>query len=116
MKIRSLPFWLMILYIMIIFGLTSIPGNSLHHLSFLAIHDKIIHYIEYLILGFLFYNALKPEYRSKKGFFISLLFLIVIPVVDENLQRLIPGRFPSYLDGFIDVLGGFSGVFTRSRM
>ncbi len=105
----------MVFYVMIIFGLTSIPGSSFSRLTFLALHDKIVHFSEYLILGFLFYNALKPEYQNTKGLFITFVFLIIIPVIDENIQRLIPGRFPDYMDGVADICGGICGAFIRSR-
>ncbi|MFQ6609690.1 MAG: VanZ family protein [Fidelibacterota bacterium] len=114
MKYSSLHFWILIFYVLVIFGLTSIPGDSLQKFTIFATNDKIIHFLEYFILGFLFFNALKTENQNRYGILITILFLIIVPILDENLQRLIPGRFPDYKDSIIDFLGGICGTFTHT--
>ena len=114
MKYSSLQFWILVLYVLVIFGLTSIPGSSLHRLTIFATNDKVIHFTEYFILGFLFFNALKQENQNRYGIMITFIFLLIVPTIDENLQRLIPGRFPDYKDGITDLLGGICGTFAHS--
>ena len=39
-----------------------------------------------------------------------LLLLLVIAMMDEGVQFMIPGRIPDINDLYYDVLGGFSGM------
>ena len=116
MKIKSLPSLILGLYILLIFLLTCIPGNSFPQSRFLAQNDKIVHFVEYAILGFLFINALESDKRNLKGLLVIVIILIIIPFIDENIQRFIPGRFPDIADGVADVVGGGLGAIIRFRI
>ncbi len=115
MSIKSYRTYLLVGYVLLIFAVTSIPGSSLQNITILATNDKIVHFVEYAILGYLFINALEPAYRNRKGFAISTIFLFLIPLLDESVQNFIPGRYPDFMDGVVDVIGGFIGALIRIK-
>lgn len=116
MKIKSFPTLILVVYIVLIFLLTCIPGSSFPQSRFLAQNDKIVHFVEYAILGFLFINALESDKRNLRGLLIIVICLIIIPFIDENIQRFIPGRFPDVADGIVDIIGGVIGAIVRFRI
>ena len=113
MKFNSLKTWYFIFYIFLILYLSSRTISGSSWLSDILIYDKVIHYLEYLILGFLLINALKNNIISRKKWFYAILFLITFPIIDESFQYFIPKRVPSILDGVADIFGGISGAIIR---
>jgi len=113
MKINSLKTWYFILYIFFILYLSSRTMSGTSWISNLLVYDKLIHYFEYLILGFLLINALKIKTISRRKWSYAILFLFLFPILDESFQYFIPRRVPSILDGLADIFGGISGAIIR---
>lgn len=92
---------------MIIFAGSSVPGRSIPDVFSLT-PDKLIHCLEYAVLGFFLFRWLRLEYPAFTLFKISAItFLLgsLTGIVDENYQRLIPGRSPDFWDWVLDSIG-----------
>ena len=92
--------------LLIIIG-SSIPGNKIPE-AFALTPDKLIHCIEYFILGLLILHWISREFQfNKKGNLFLLVLLIgsTFGAIDENYQRLTPGRTPDVWDWVLDTVG-----------
>jgi VanZ family protein len=79
--------------------------------------DKVAHFIEYLILAYLFYRGARDE-RWGRVLPAWLLVIIVcggIGTIDELHQRFIPGRDPNIWDWVADTAGIVSGTLIGMR-
>ena len=72
-------------------------------------YDKLIHFSEYFILGILYLNALFHQ-DLKSNFLYPILFISLIPIIDESIQIFIPNRIASIYDAFFDYLGCYMGM------
>ena len=99
MKLNNIS--VVIFLILITIG-SSIPGNNMPALKIFNF-DKILHLIEYFILGYLLINVLvsKTNYPRALTAFLGFIF----GVLDEIYQFTVAGRFPSSFDVFADMLG-----------
>ena len=106
MKNPKLQFKLFLL--LIIIG-SSIPGKSVPEIVN-SYWDKLLHFIEYSILGALGYRA----YHKHPNFKMYLLcsFGILFGYIDESWQKIIPGRFSSHSDVIADGIGVIFGTLT----
>jgi len=95
--------------------LSATPSNDLTRFRFLATHDKIVHFTEYLIFGFLMMNAVNLNINGNKRLVLVFGALVFFPILDESLQNFTPGRFPDVMDGIVDICGGILGALTRYR-
>jgi hypothetical protein len=98
---------LLLIYMALILALSSLPADNIPK-SWLLNFDKLIHLIEYFILGILLMKSM-PSVSTK-------MLLAVIPVgiifgiMDEYLQyRLKFGRVPEGLDVLADTIGVIIG-------
>ena len=110
-------------YIVIIFFLTiilssSIPGKSIPNLYIFSL-DKLLHVIEYFLLGFLLFNSLntKTKFPALLCFFLGTFFA----VIDELYQSTVFGRFPSTFDVIADFVGltlsiFYNKIFTKNKI
>ena len=75
-------------------------------------YDKLIHFIEFFILGFLFINAIIDTDLNINKFLTAVFILTLIPTIDEGLQYVfdIPGRVPEFYDFIVDIVGGYCGA------
>jgi len=103
------PKTLFFCYLVLILLGSSIPGNSMPPV-FAFTWDKLLHVIEYTILGYLGYNAFRFELN--RPWFFVLIFGIFFGCVDEFWQSFTPGRFPSHYDIFADGIGVICGLMT----
>jgi len=95
-------------YIVGIFILSAIPGTSLPNQLFPQ-WDKLVHFVEYFILGFL---VVKNVETVKPSMFIVLILAgIGIAGLDETWQSFQPGRDSSFLDMLADGIGYICGSF-----
>ncbi len=97
---------LAVFYLLIIIG-SSIPGNKIPE-AFALTPDKLIHGAEYFVLGLVIHHWLTREFQfNKKGnlFLIALLIGSTFGAIDENYQRLTPGRTPDVWDWVLDTVG-----------
>ena len=86
---------------------SSVPGKNIPEF-FSFTPDKLIHCLEYAVLGFFLFRWLKLEYVSKTLNRIGLTTSVLgslIGALDENYQRLIPGRSPDFWDWVLDSIG-----------
>ena len=113
MYIKSWRTWIFIIYVYIILYVSLQTPGTLHWLRNLWKYDKLIHFVEYLILGFLLIKALKIKPIEKYQWNYAILFLFIFPVIDETLQYFTPRRIPDILDGIADISGGIIGAYLR---
>jgi VanZ family protein len=71
---------------------------------------KSAHYIEYTILGALFFNGFFSGRSLLKAFFFSLIAGSCYAASDELHQHFVPGRTMQAFDVFIDSVGVFCGA------
>ena len=106
MKEPKIHFYFYLVFILI--G-SSIPGDTVP--SFVGLTwDKLLHLIEYGIMGFLGYRAYYTQIRSH--IYSLIIFGLLFVVLDETWQSFIPGRFSSHYDIIADLIGVICGVFT----
>ena len=93
--------------------LSAMIGNSFFATSikFLWRYDKYIHFSEYFILGFLLLYAISENSLNKIKYILSLLFLFLLPIIDESIQSFIPNRISSLEDVLFDYIGGYFGYY-----
>ena len=97
------------LYAAFIFFLSSLPGKKFLYPFSSA--DKVIHLVEYAILGYLVarafgYNLYKKKVLFLRAFSVCLLF----GISDEFHQWFVPYRVLSVMDMLADVTGSFLGI------
>ena len=93
---------LLVAYMILILGLSSIPAQDFPK-TWLLTWDKLIHLVEYFILGVLVMKSMNTiSYRTLK---IVLPFGILFGGLDEYLQSFISGRFASEWDILADTIG-----------
>ena len=96
------------LYLVLILIGSSIPGDTVP--SFVGLTwDKLLHVIEYGIMGFLAYRAYHTEIKSP--IYSLIIFGVLFGALDETWQSFIPGRFSSHYDIIADLIGVICGVF-----
>ena len=101
------------LYLFLILIGSSIPGESVPTV-FAYTWDKLLHVIEYFLLGVLGYRAF---WNKNKYITINIsIFGIFFGCIDEIWQSFIPGRYPSYYDVIADGIGVILGVITISMI
>ena len=104
---------LLIAYIILIISVSSIPGNSIPRFIFLS-WDKLLHVVEYSILGYLAVNNLRAI--TKNQIIVIIISCLGFACFDELWQSLIPGRFSSGLDIIADGIGITMGSIFGSRL
>jgi len=107
MSSRALARTALILFSLLILAGSSIPGHQLPK-GFELTPDKLIHCVEYLILGLLIFRWLDLEFTIQHAyvlFTITLLIGSTFGALDENYQRLTPGRTPDVWDWVLDTIG-----------
>ena len=113
MYLKSSRTWLFFAYISLVIYLSLTPGDELNWFSKLWRYDKVVHFTEYLGVGFLMINMLMIKPLKKAHWLLAMLFLLIFPLFDELLQYYIPKRIPDIYDGIADICGGFIGAFIR---
>ncbi|MFL2997899.1 MAG: VanZ family protein [Candidatus Neomarinimicrobiota bacterium] len=97
-------------YMLLILIVSLIPGKSLHNIEILS-QDKILHFIEYSILGVLSFKAFSD---LKNSVFLVIFFGTSFGCLNELIQILIPGRTPSLYDSLANLLGVSCGTIYSS--
>ena len=85
------------------------PGIKFSDVNFYV--RKNAHFFQYLILSILMCAAVShfKLYKSTK-IFLLLFLLLLFPVIDEFIQKYVPGRTSNVLDVVIDFSGGILGM------
>jgi VanZ family protein len=106
--LRIIP---VIVYVLLIFFVSSRPNLTVPGPDIEA-KDKIAHFVEYLIFGFLLFKGI--GWSASRHRFANFLFLFLVgssvAVLDEVFQSYIPGRAMSIFDWIADALGVGSGI------
>lgn len=92
---------------------TSLLAFLIGYFPFLTHHlvRKLAHFCEYALLGVIM--AFAPVFLpSRKGVsrIAALCFGVPVSLVDEGIQRFVPGRGPSLTDALIDCAGYLCGL------
>jgi len=111
----------LIFFCLAILAGSSIPGDQIPK-EFQLTPDKLIHCLEYFTLGILVYRWLMLQFAFNKVHFLFLITLVLgagFGALDENYQRLTPGRTPDIWDWVLDTIGvllaAISGYWVWSR-
>ncbi len=97
-------------YLILIFYLSSLSDPVPFEPPVFLHIDKIYHFIEYLILGFLLLNAFYCNTRLNKAVLSSAIFALSYAVSDEVHQYFVPLRDASFLDLLADSFGAWTGI------
>ena len=96
------------LYIAIIFLLSSTPPSVVSSIQIYGL-DKIIHFVEYFILGIIFRSSIN-KLLSKYYFLVTL-----VPIIDEFIIQDYSGRNVDIFDFIANILGLIFGIFIFKR-
>ena len=100
----------LVVYCGLIFYLSSQSGIDLPSFSQ---SDKLLHLVEYAVLGALayrFFQRVLPEKSKTFLVMVSFLFALVYGLSDEFHQSFVSGRDSSYFDILADGAGGYIGA------
>ena len=116
MEISKINKFFLLLFYLILMIFTSLVNLSIN--PNLWIYSKYVHFLEFLVLGFLltfyFYDKLNLLF-----FFIILFCLIFISLIDEGIQIFSPNRTLTFDDFIINIAGGFISliiIFTHKKI
>ncbi len=114
---KNLRFYLFLIYWLILFTLTSMPGYSLPRE--IKISDKIEHLLAYAVFGILFnlyfWEKLREGYK-KKYFYFTLILGGFYGLLDEIHQLFIPMRSGEVLDWLADMAGILISLVIVNRL
>jgi len=104
---------LLILYVLLIFFLSSRPYLQAPGPDF-ALKDKVAHAVEYIVLGVLLYTGVGWLIKRPRFTLFWILFAIgaTLAAVDEVWQSFIPGRFTDVHDWMADTVGVALGIIS----
>jgi VanZ family protein len=107
--------WLpLIVWIVMIFTLSSIPGLSSDDVRLPTGFDKLVHFIEYAVFALLYYRGLSyGGVRIRWSIVIIVITSgIAVAALDEMYQSYIPRRDSSLYDLVMDSAGVVVGTLT----
>lgn len=108
----------LILYALLIFLLSSISQIEVPYLGF-DWWDKVIHFVEYLVFGWLVFRAMSTQPIALSGKWLyttSILVSVLFAASDEYHQSFVPGRSADWFDLLADTLGTFVAVFGMAAL
>lgn len=101
------------LYCGIIVYLSSLSYPSRPLPSFLfGLNDKLLHGVEYGILGILLYRALHQTTRTIRSICLSIICAVAFGISDELHQWFVPNRQADIADILADTVGATFFIFT----
>lgn len=96
-------------YLLILLG-SSVPGQNIPKV-FKFTPDKLIHVLEYFILGWLLIRWLRHQFLYPSMVYGAMAAGICCAVLDEFYQKFIPNRSPDLRDVIADAAGVALGIF-----
>lgn len=109
----TLRAWILVVaYLVLIFGVSSIPQASLSH-TCIRVSDKVAHAAEYAGFGLLLMFALRGSIRRAPRWTLMLGVVVLgaaVGVLDEVYQLTVPGREGDILDWLADIFGVVLGI------
>ena len=116
---KKIKWFLVAAYAILIFILSSLSNPSPVPIPDIFMADKLIHFIEYAILGFLLFAALYEGMAVKKAVFLSFIMATIYGATDEFHQYFVADRDSDLFDLLADSIGGgagaAAGVFFKRR-
>ncbi len=107
------------LYAAVIFFLSS-QSHPEEHLPLVThFSDKVLHAVEYAVLGGLCYRALRLSRHDawrRQAIPLAILFASLYGISDEVHQLFVPFRESSWLDWVADTIGGTIGAIAMQRV
>lgn len=97
-------------YAFLIFLLSSLSNPSPVSIPDIFMADKLLHFIEYAIFGFLLFAALYEGMAVKKAVFLSFAMATIYGATDEFHQYFVADRDSDLFDLLADSLGGAAGA------
>ena len=113
---KKMKWALVAAYAMIIFILSSLTSPSPVPIPDIFMADKLIHFVEYAILGFLLFAALYEGMAVKKAVFFSVVMATIYGATDEFHQHFVAERHADIFDFFADSMGGVAGASTGALL
>jgi VanZ family protein len=108
-KIKFIKYWLpLCVYMSAVFVVSSMPTLPTPDPKLLK-PDKLWHFLEYAILGFLAFRAFQNasgEWVNRHPYLLAILFVAVFGATDEIHQSFVSGRDANPLDWMADATGG----------
>jgi len=108
--------WIILfVYLFFIFYFSSLPEiDLLEKTPEFFLRDKILHVLEFGILGILSYNAFKNnKILNESVFFYVIMFATIYGIIIEVNQLFVPNRVFSFFDIFANFLGSSTILFKR---
>lgn len=102
-----------VLYLFLIFYISSLSQPV--KLPPIPEFDKVIHFFEFGLLGYLVFNSIE-SYNRKRTELYAILFSIFYGGLDEIHQYFVPGRCCDWADFLADSLGVISAVLIFSNL
>lgn len=99
--------WLAVLFAVAVVTGSSLPGSSLPDLGSHQI-DKVLHFLQYAILGYLVTRGWGPCRHDKPdrlGTWLLVVLMVGFAALDEFHQNWIPGRSVEFWDWVADATG-----------
>lgn len=69
-----------------------------------------IHFLEYGLLSYLAYKALEADLSDKKVYFLAFFTVILVCLLDEGIQYLLPNRVGDLQDVTLNIVSGVLGL------
>lgn len=134
MNKKKRKLFMLILWMIIIFIFSQMPGNVSDENSRFVIYifnllglnlnsafgslanfivRKGAHFTEYFILYMLFLNVYKDKFHWTRALIFSLVCVFLYACTDEFHQSFVPGRGPAFRDVLIDTSGGLVALTVR---
>ena len=109
-KLQPLPFFLLLLFFVIMISAGSVPGQATH----LSAHfgDKLLHLIAYGLMSFLSFHSIVGSRIARIIF--SLLLIASLGLIDESIQYFLPYRNASLTDWCFDIAAAVVVIFFLS--
>jgi len=101
---------------LVIIAGSSVPGNNIPSV-FKFTPDKLIHCLEYVVLGVFIFRWIRLELGASpmtKVRVTTFLLGSFMGIIDENYQRLIPGRQSDFWDWVLDSVGVVIAIVVMS--
>lgn len=105
---RGLAAWAgTLLYMALLFWLSSRPGHDVSRWNFLRLPDYVLHGVAYLVLGVLLHWALAATLRwpFAATAWAAVILAGLYGLSDEWHQSFVPGRTATWQDFAVDVAG-----------
>jgi len=105
-----------LLIALVIIAGSSVPGNNIPSV-FEFTPDKLIHCLEYGVLGVFIFRWIHLELNASSKVRVRITTFLLgsfMGIIDENYQRLIPGRHPDFWDWVLDSIGVVIAIVVMS--